>query len=207
MSPHARVAVGLQFERHGGAVGPHAPCTYAVARTEQILDVVTELVRDHVGLREIARGTKARGEILEEAEIEIDLVVRRTVERSGRTFSGATPRLRCVTEQHHLRHLVATAQELLPGGLRVARDSVDHVGHPLFVRRGLKFATLLVRLRRRQASAVAEQREKVRAGRPTEHHQEHDTTETKLNAAAHSASGTGALVLDVAAIAFRPTHD
>jgi hypothetical protein len=52
---------------------------------EHGLDVVTELVRHDVRHREIAAGrTEARLQLVEEAEVEIHLLVGRAVERPGR---------------------------------------------------------------------------------------------------------------------------
>ena len=51
---------------------------------EHRLDVMADLVRDHVRLGEIARRAEALVELPEEREIEVDLVVRRAVERARR---------------------------------------------------------------------------------------------------------------------------
>jgi hypothetical protein len=60
MSPHARKAIGLQL--HGDR--------RALAEVEHVLDVVAELVRDHVRLREIAGSAEPPRQLAEEAEIE-----------------------------------------------------------------------------------------------------------------------------------------
>jgi hypothetical protein len=65
---------------------------------EQILHVMPDLVRDHVGLGKLARfaanvaAAKARGDLIEEGGVEVDLLVGRTVERSHGAlgFSAAT---------------------------------------------------------------------------------------------------------------------
>ena len=59
MTPDARKAVGLQFEAHRQGVGLRPAAARCARRTccvdaEQVLDVVADLVRDDVGLREIA---------------------------------------------------------------------------------------------------------------------------------------------------------
>src|SRR5262249_7775142 len=59
---------------------------------EQVLHVVTDLVRDHVGLRELTglaadvAAAKARRDLIEERGVEIDLLVRRTIERPHRAL-------------------------------------------------------------------------------------------------------------------------
>ena len=96
MSPHAGVAVGLQLETHRQRVRaarirtlhlPHLPFGAG-----QRLHVVADLVREDVGLREVARRAEAALQLVEEPEIEIDLAIARTVERPGR---GARAGLFC----------------------------------------------------------------------------------------------------------------
>ena len=50
---------------------------------EQRLHVVADLVRQHVRLREVARGTEPLLELAVEPEVDVDLVRRRAVERPG----------------------------------------------------------------------------------------------------------------------------
>src|SRR5262245_25189494 len=60
VAPHPGEAVGLQFESDRCALGARTWIgPYAIAVPEQVLHVMTELVRDHVGLREIAGRSEA----------------------------------------------------------------------------------------------------------------------------------------------------
>ena len=62
--------------------------------------MVAELVRDDVGLREVTRGAEAVAELLEEAEVEIDLLVAGAVERpdGGVGLAAALRRRRLLVE-------------------------------------------------------------------------------------------------------------
>src|SRR5258708_39742592 len=60
-----------------------------LVQTEQVLDVVTELVGDDIRLGEVAWSAKPPGQLVEEPEIQVDLAVLRTVERPGRRLREA----------------------------------------------------------------------------------------------------------------------
>ena len=87
MSPHTRETVRLELEPNRELVRfgwiRLRELSHARVRAEQVLDVVAELVREHVGLREIPTCAQALLQLLEESEVEIDLLILRTVERPG----------------------------------------------------------------------------------------------------------------------------
>ena len=69
MGPHAGEAVGLQLQAHAQRV--HGALRHPLAGfvepgrgAHQVLQVVAHLVGDDVGLREVARGAEALGQIL-----------------------------------------------------------------------------------------------------------------------------------------------
>jgi hypothetical protein len=68
--PDAGVAIGLQFEGYGQPVILSGSLN-AVHGAENILDVVTDLMRDDIGLCKITRRLKLPLQLLEEIEIEI----------------------------------------------------------------------------------------------------------------------------------------
>ena len=111
MAPDAGVAVGLQFHPHRQFVGlrcdarDRACCDAPGRDAEQRLDVMTDLVRDHVGLREVARRAEALVELAEERQIEIELVIGRAIERPA--AADEPPHADCTAvEQHEDRLLV-----------------------------------------------------------------------------------------------------
>src|SRR5690606_20185862 len=88
MCPDASKAVGLQFNagRHLVGFSLAHPLTLAVELrqdADQVLDMMAHLVRDYIGLREIAGCPEFLRQFAEEAEIDIDLGIAGAVERSG----------------------------------------------------------------------------------------------------------------------------
>ena len=73
---------------------------------------------------------------IEEAEIEIDVVIAGTIERATGRFGKTTRRLDGVSEEPDFRGLVPAAQQLLPCRLRVVHDGPDKVHQLFFFRRG-----------------------------------------------------------------------
>ena len=61
-----------------------------------------DLVRDHVGLGEISRRIEAVAQVAVEAQIDVDLLIRGTVERPDRRLRETAGRLHRAGEQHQL---------------------------------------------------------------------------------------------------------
>ena len=92
VGPDAGEAVGLQLGADGASLRP-AALTRTVQRPEQVLDVVPVLVRQHVGLGERPTlGAEARLQLVEEAEVDVDVLVGRAVERADLGARGAAAR-------------------------------------------------------------------------------------------------------------------
>src|SRR5262245_8967575 len=140
VAPDAGVAVRLQLEGDRRAVRARSRPLHAFGGPQQVLHVMTDLVRDDIRLREVAGRAEALRQLAEESEIEVDLPIARAVERAGRRLREAARRLDGVAEQLHACALIASAEQLFPGLLRVPRHRVDEVDQPLFFRRRLHFA-------------------------------------------------------------------
>ena len=85
--PDAGEAVGLQLEPHRELVRALRVLlllpVHVVHHAEQVLDVVAELVRDHVGLREVARPPgNGVWSSRKKREVDVDVLVGRAVERA-----------------------------------------------------------------------------------------------------------------------------
>ena len=111
VSPDAGQAVRLELEPHGQRVGlllrrRAARRAHFVGDAEQVLHVVTDLVRDHVRLREIARRAEPPLELSEERQVDVHLAVRRAVERPDRRRVESARRGDLVREQHQRRQLI-----------------------------------------------------------------------------------------------------
>ena len=81
--PHACVAVGLELAAYRLALRSLPVAADRVEHAELVLDVMAVLVRDHVRLRERRDPDAEPGlEVVEEAEVDVDELVGRAVERA-----------------------------------------------------------------------------------------------------------------------------
>src|SRR5450759_2714988 len=90
MCPDAGETVGLQFDPHLDAVRRHLVAGGALLGlrlrqyAEQVLHMVADLVRNHIGLGEFASlaaaTAKAHAHVAEERSVEINALVGRTIE-------------------------------------------------------------------------------------------------------------------------------
>jgi len=92
--------------------------------------VVTDLVGQDVGLREVARCTVALAQVVVEAEVDVDALIRRTVEgpHRGLTETAGGPHRPAVEDQFRLLVLPAARREQgAPGVLGIG----EHHRHEL----------------------------------------------------------------------------
>ena len=86
MAPDAGVAVGLQLEPHRQRIRVARIRSLHLAhlpfRAGNRLHVMADLVREHVGLGEVPGRAEAALQLVEEAEVEVDLAIARAIERS-----------------------------------------------------------------------------------------------------------------------------
>ncbi len=135
MRPHAGEAIGLELLANG-QVAPSARVLLGhlldlIGDAELGLDVMAELMRDDVGHREVAAlRAEARLELVHEAEIEVDLLIRRAIEGPGRGSRRSAIGLRRAVEQHEFR-LRVVAVGLAEGRRPEGLDVVDDVGELL----------------------------------------------------------------------------
>src|SRR5438045_3340788 len=110
MPPHAGVTVRLQLDEHGNRVRGAGLCPRrradALLDASQTLNVMTDFVRKHIRAREVPFRAEALLELVKETEIEIDLFILRTIERTGRRLREAARGLDRVAEQHRARAFV-----------------------------------------------------------------------------------------------------
>jgi len=86
ISPDAGQAVGLQFEHNRKTVSlfftdPAPQAVDLICNPQKILDVVSDLVGNHFGLGNVARGTKRVFKILKKTLVVVDFLVARAVKR------------------------------------------------------------------------------------------------------------------------------
>src|SRR3990167_7936019 len=95
MRPDARKTIRLKLLHDGESIrlGPTEPplsALYLLRDAEQVLNVVSYLVRDDVCLSEIAGGVEPFLEVSVEAQVYVYLLVGRAVERSHRGLGEAS---------------------------------------------------------------------------------------------------------------------
>ena len=89
--PDAGVAICLELGAYGA---PLSPCLAGAGAegAEQVLDMVAVFVREHIGLREgTALSAELRPQIVEEAEIDVDVPVVGAVEGANIAVAGPQP--------------------------------------------------------------------------------------------------------------------
>jgi hypothetical protein len=133
VAPHSSEAVRLQLkaDRQRPSLtgmsllqGPHVPLG-----PKQVLHMVTVLVGDHVGLRKIsALRMKALLQLAEETQIQVHLLIRRTIERARLGASGSAATVGCIAEKDQFRGMVPrpfARQFPVPECLNIGLDADD----------------------------------------------------------------------------------
>ncbi len=213
--PHAGQAIGLQLEPHRQQIGltlgyALAGLLHLVRDAEQVLHVMADLVRDHVGLGEIALRPVALAELVEEGQVEIDLAVGRTVERPHLRLTDAAGAARGAGVQHHAGLAVlrpARLEDRPPGVLGVGQHHRHEARHLVFRRRARLPRLSGLDGRRRHHLGGVEHHARVDA----EVHRdqgEHDGADADLAATAQPAPALPPSILDVSALpAVTKVHD
>jgi hypothetical protein len=146
-----------------------------------------DLVRDHIGLRKLARlavaGTEAPLHVLDERRVEIDARVTGTIERphSRRAHAASALHLTCVEAQPRRPiGLPAVLENFCPNVFGVAEHRGDELPGLIVWRAGAArfFAKRLFVTRRRAAAAqnfrAADQQTRIDAERPTDETEHND---------------------------------
>src|SRR5215468_131628 len=104
VAPHAGEAVGLQLGAHRDVVA--LPAAAELLRplldAQQLLEVVADLVGEHIGLREVAGSAEPLPELAIERQVDVGVLVGRAVERADRARRSAAPGVDRAGEQHQL---------------------------------------------------------------------------------------------------------
>ena len=117
---------------------------------EEVLHVVADLVRDHIGIGEIAAAAELLLHVVEEGHVEIDLLVDRAIERTHGGLRLAAARARHAAVENEPRIDIGDAllgrQHLAPDGLGLAQHGGYEIAH-LIARVTLPGAGPALRLR------------------------------------------------------------
>src|SRR5262249_41913615 len=146
-------------------------------------------------------GAEAALQLVVEAEVDVDLLIARTVERAGRSLAESAGRLHLVAEEHELGVLVAVAENLAPRVLRVVQDEGDELDPAILLRRRLDRAALVGR---RSGVHVRDEGGEVASREQAQQPEQEQAPDTDRDAGAHAHP---AAILDVVARAsWRPAH-
>ena len=104
--PHTSKAIGLQFKPHAERVvfsfaHPTAHLVHLAADTQQVLHMVTHLMRDHVGLCKVARCAQALGQGFIKRQVDINFLVSRAIKRPHRRLATAAATGAGLTSEQH----------------------------------------------------------------------------------------------------------
>ena len=126
VTPDPGETVGLQFQtdRERVSLGGvrHLPSPDTSFDAENLLNVMSDFMRDHVRLRELTGGSEALAQFVEEAEIEIHFFVLGTIEGPGRRLGGSAVGIGDVAKQDQLGVTIGGSvlgKYPIPGLLRV----------------------------------------------------------------------------------------
>jgi hypothetical protein len=100
-----------------------------------MLHVMPDLVGDDVRLREVARRAETAPQLVIEAEVDVDLLVQRTVKRPHRRLADAARRRRRAAKHHDGRLAIPVPEQLPPRVLGVVDNEVDELKEALLLRR------------------------------------------------------------------------
>ena len=176
---------------------------------------MAQFVSDDVGLRKLARRAEAAVQLVEKAEVNVNLLVVGAVERSGGGFCSTAAGLRCVAEEHQLGMAIVGVsllrQDLRPGVLGVVQNE-RHILHQRL------FSGIAGRIRLADgragihAGSAAEEAEQIGLENETENRQNDRPSDanvepTDLESAATTTAFIAA-VLNVTTFAtWRPFHE
>src|SRR5262245_55430289 len=135
IGPDAGEAIGLKFHAHLERIGlclPHALFERfdLIGDAEKLLHVMTDLMRDNVGLRHVSWRAEAVLEVLIEVEVDIDLFVEGAIKRTHLCHADAASGTRSATEQNECGigiALAITGEEVSPNVFGIGK----HHGHEL----------------------------------------------------------------------------
>ena len=216
--PDAGVAIGLKLHADlqriaFGLRGALLRAADLIRNAADRLDMMADLVRDHIGLCRVACGAEFLFEFAEEAGVEIDALVGGTIEGAHRRACGAATRIARRLFIEIERRLAIAGDQTLPHRMRRS----EHIAREAFARgvAGDIGAATAVHGRIGGAAAAAEHigagAEQEKGGRadqqdraathlaPEQHRKKSDKkpTETAAPTAAKSTAATAAQVADV----------
>src|SRR5260370_26143437 len=171
--------------------------------------MVPDLVRQHVRLGEFAGGAEPVRQIVVKSEVDIDLLVGRTIKRSRGRLGKTTGRVRRIAEQYQLRvpvrYVALLWQKAIPGFLGIIKHEGNKL-HEVGFRRVLNGAARSLVDRRSCFLSSGEHRNEIAFEDDAEQNQQKRCAYTKMRSA-YAASTCGPAILDITTYSPRsPPH-
>src|ERR1700722_11083508 len=137
MGPDAGETIRLKFKFHRRRIRALTAVLFGLSLdSKNVLHVMADFVREHVGLCKLARRSETLLQLIVKSEIDVNLLIAGAVERAGRRFPSAASRLRIVAEQDELGVMILLVglrgQDFGPGFLRVVENERNEVYERLF---------------------------------------------------------------------------
>lgn len=187
VGPDAGVEIRLKFETHGilVVIRPSTHRRNLVGGAEQFLHMVSDLVGDDISLGEIPGGVELPGQFVVKSEIDVDLLVRRTVKRPHRGAPRSTAGVDAAAVDRHRRQDIAppqTGQLLGPDIFGIRQHHLDKVEAFLFLGRHVRRLGIGGR-------ATFEEHPRIDDPQPPSHEGQPDHDENALQTEATSNQG------------------
>jgi hypothetical protein len=99
---------------------------------DDVLHMMPDLMRQHIGLREIAGRAKARAEVVVEPQVDVDVSITRAIKRASRGAGKAAGGLNAPRKERQRRLGIAFApfgENRRPGVFGVGEDGRDEIPH------------------------------------------------------------------------------
>ena len=155
---------------------------------------MTHFVGNHIGLRKVTRRTQPVFQGLIKAEVDIHLLVTRTVKRAHGSLARAAGGGRHTPKQHQFGFGVGRAalgEHILPDVFGVGQHRGDKFGHAVVSGRPLGWCLLHLRGGRTTAAEQAQDGERIDAKNPPPQQRNHDRADANT-APAHQTTQTAA---------------
>lgn len=197
--PHAGKTIGLQFQPHTEGVEfcfahPAAHLLHLAADAQQVLHMVADFMRNHVGLCKVPWRAKALGQGFIKRKVDIHLLVSRAVKRAHcRLPCTATASAGLASKQHQTWFLVSRAtfgKNIFPNVFGIGQHGGYKFTHTVIGGRALCRAGLRHLGRGRFATQHAQNGQRIDAENPATNQRHHDRTDADAAATEQAAQPT-----------------
>src|SRR5690606_13689824 len=136
VGPDARIKICLKFEGYTQAIALRlgetlASLAYFGRSTQQVLNVMSNFVRNHIGPCKITSGPIPVGQIVSKGKVDVHAIVEWAIERSNSRCSKAAARLVGLRKQNELRFLIVSIEHFSEQSIPHILGILQHNAHKL----------------------------------------------------------------------------